>query len=866
MAEEYSATLHEVSQHLTPTWKVTDWSQGAVAWRSFTLCSMSLPHQGWKIHVSCAAIEASAMCAVVAPVLLRAAVPFKIPRRLSDAVYINSGDTGSFQLGKIVTIYPRCDEHAAAIASEVDRVWPMSAGPEVQTDLHIRPGSAVSLRYGAFGSGPIVVSSSGVYELGLSFPDGGIIPDTRRLGGEKPRSAPDPPVPCFPPRAHPVTVGEVVRIEGRRYVMLRVLRDSPKARIFVGFRVETLDTVILKAGQPGVGGDDRGRDVAHRLRNEFSVLSELSAHTHMAPAAVGWRGGEWPVLIMEDFRGDLLSELDRAQQIESLPALGTALAKLHAAGYVHGDVKLANAVRRGSDVGLLDFELAAPEGTPIGSGGTIGYIGPEVTADSRAAYSRDIFALGACVAQAILGIPPGLLPRGIGRILCLLHLEGADVAARLVAWLSQPRPDLRPTAAEAAAAITQALDRLRESFPTLSYEPRPRQANWCKRASIEAALLTGRYCKSASKGRYWRNEHFMSSFPCEAINIGAAGIVLGLITVDRALGRNDFSQQIEAGAEWLSSRPAQGNSGGLFTGNAGVALALAVAGRRLHRYEFIQAARLRLEEAAHDDREVDLFSGSAGVVWASCLISEIIGDSWPLEMANIALGSLDRRFHDGRDVPLWLVDAERDALYLGCAHGSSGIAMALAYWGRCTGDHHRSEVALETFRRTFASGRTDDHSALKATLDAERSHAVANWCHGVGGYLWCLLQGVGDLSEVQEEVDWAVDAVLGAATVGTPTYCHGLAGQLELWRMLTGVPRHRDLAIAQASKAAEALRILHHKVDGRIAWVSDDPAVTTPDLWVGFLGPATALAMHTTLTCRPLLSSNWLRACVDEAA
>ncbi len=34
------------------------------------------------------------------------------------------------------------------------------------------------------------------------------------------------------------------------------------------------------------------------------------------------------------------------------------------------------------------------------------------------------------------------------------------------------------------------------------------------------------------------------------------------------------------------------------------------------------------------------------------------------------------------------------------------------------------------------------------------------------------------------------------------------------------------------------------KSEGRCAWTSDDPAIVTPDLWVGFLGPASALARH----------------------
>jgi hypothetical protein len=60
---------------------------------------------------------------------------------------------------------------------------------------------------------------------------------------------------------------------------------------------------------------------------------------------------------------------------------------------------------------------------------------------------------------------------------------------------------------------------------------------------------------------------------------------------------------------------------------------------------------------------------------------------------------------------------------------------------------------------------------------------------------------------------------------------------------------------------AHALRCAHSKRGGNCLWVSDDPDVITPDLWVGFLGPATALALHASGSPWPLLSAEWLTTC-----
>ena len=861
IAQIFTATLNEITGSLPSAWETVDWSDGPISWRLFRLSGVALPHQGWKVHVSAAAIEASAVCLTVSSVLFRLSAAFKIARRLEDFIYINSGDAGEMQVGKVITIYPQSDDHTAEIARELDKAWPVGRGPTVQTDLHLRPNSAVSLRYGVFGSGPSIISSSGIPEFALVMPDGSLVPDTRRLGGEQSPCAPAPPVGCYRPPADPVRLGEVFVVERKQYVPLALLKQSPRIKIFLAFSVTSLSTVVVKLGYPGVAGDHRGVDAVERLKKEFHILSNLSDYADLAPKPMAWVDDEWPILVMEDFRGDIVSEMRFIERIECLLPLAKALARLHMAGFVHGDLKLENAVRRGESVGLIDFELTEREGDIAGTGGTRGHLGPEVKADAVAAFSRDIFALGSCVAQAILGIPLALLPNGTGRLRGLLCLEGARSASRLIARMSTSDPAARPSLREATAAIAGHLDELRNVKPLFGRPSTIEELNWCQRACVEAASLAHEYEHKDVDGICWRNEHFMRSFYCEGINIGAAGIILGLVTIDQALGRSGFSDQIDLGARWLSSRSPELSSAGLFTGNAGVAIALSVAGRRLGEEQYLIAGSKRLQNAAAGQKEIDLFSGSAGVLFASCILSNILGKEWPLELGYVARQRLHRHLCRTGGIPVWSLNVACDPQYLGCAHGSAGIAMALACWGRQTGDRRSVEEAIDVFQQIFAKGRTADGSALRMTLDSEKAHAVANWCHGVAGYLWCIVQAFGDSPALRDEIDWAVGVIRNSMTVGTPTYCHGLAGRLELWNMLAGIPRHRELAIAQAGKTVRALRLVHHRVHGKASWCSDDPEVSTPDLWVGFLGPASALALHVAQMRDPLLSGRWLSVC-----
>jgi serine/threonine protein kinase len=646
---------------------------------------------------------------------------------------------------------------------------------------------------------------------------------------------------------------------------LVILKNSPTTRILLGLSVDTLKTVIFKCAHPGVAGDHRGIDCGDRLRKEYEILSNLAAYPGLAPRPYEWINGEWPILIMEDTRGKRLSDLTGADRVERLLPLAKCLAELHGAGLVHGDIKLENTICGAERIGLIDFELAEFEGSTTGTGGTLGHLAPEIATQPKARFARDIFALAGCITHAVLGVPPGLFPEKTGRQRGLLCLEGAVAASRLVGQFANPDPAARPTAAEAAEAISNKCEDLRQIEPASGRPSSAREAAWCRRASIEAASLVKQFSRSDLDGMCWSNNHFQSSFSCEGLNIGAAGIILGLITVDQALGRSDFAAEAASGARWLSSRPARGNAAGFFTGNAGVAVALAVAGKRLHRDPFISASKTRFQDAVSNHSEVDIFSGSAGVVFASCILNDVLGQSWPLEIGHGAVKSLHRCRRLRKGIPVWSVD-DRATHYFGCAHGSAGIAMALGCWGLRTGDQESVNTALETFHELFARARSRNSAGLRMTADSEDCHNAGTWCHGVAGYLWSILQSFGDDPDLQTEIDWAVAVLRNSMTAGTPTYCHGLAGRLELWRMLRGIPRFQVLAAAQAGKTARALRLLHHKREHKVCWHSDDPRITTPDIWIGFLGPATALVLHAENSTLPLCSGAWLATCANGGA
>jgi hypothetical protein len=190
--------------------------------------------------------------------------------------------------------------------------------------------------------------------------------------------------------------------------------------------------------------------------------------------------------------------------------------------------------------------------------------------------------------------------------------------------------------------------------------------------------------------------------------------------------------------------------------------------------------------------------------------------------------------------------------------------LALAHWGQAASDDVALSLARGVFQGLYLGGRSDDQRTLRYHIDASSASAPpGTWCHGPAGYLWCLLNAFGDDPQFCEPIDWAVEAFGGAPLVQSPTFCHGLAGQIELCRLLRAVPRHRGFADLRVTRLTNVLRLLAQRRKGLITWSSEDPEVFTPDLWVGFLGPAAALAMSTVPGHEPILSGSWLRRCAE---
>ncbi|MEQ8701684.1 MAG: bifunctional serine/threonine-protein kinase/formylglycine-generating enzyme family protein [Bauldia litoralis] len=207
-------------------------------------------------------------------------------------------------------------------------------------------------------------------------------------------------------------------------------------------------------------------------------------------------------VVMPYIEGETLAArlLDRGRlthaEVETLlPPLLDALAAVHEAGLVHGDLKPANIILQ-SDGGdpfghpvLIDFGSARQVGDAAHAHGSPGYAAPEAyRRRAKATAAGDVYALGAVLCRALTGRPPAAAPD---------RIDGADTPSVTQTGLREARLPLLdavdralaldPSRRPASIADFQAL-LARAPGDIVRLRPRPRtgRAAW---AGVAATLV-----------------------------------------------------------------------------------------------------------------------------------------------------------------------------------------------------------------------------------------------------------------------------------------------------------------------------------------------------------------------------------------
>src|SRR4051812_788867 len=236
-------------------------------------------------------------------------------------------------------------------------------------------------------------------------------------------------------------------------VVLEHLNRGPDLDVWEVWSERRACRCIAKTVAPGAS-----RGARSRLLREGRLLRRLS-HPHLVRAYEVHE--DPPAVVMETLGGATVSWIVReggvrlsARDLGYLGAhLASAVAYLHAEGWLHLDLKPSNVISDAGHAKLIDLSLTRRPGRRVAPGiGTAQYLSPEQARGDVVGPAADVFGVGATLWAAATGLRPFAAPRDgepheqltrraepVGRTRRLPR----DLA-RLIDECLEPEPERRP--------------------------------------------------------------------------------------------------------------------------------------------------------------------------------------------------------------------------------------------------------------------------------------------------------------------------------------------------------------------------------------------------------------------------------------
>lgn len=249
------------------------------------------------------------------------------------------------------------------------------------------------------------------------------------------------------------------------------MTDERAGAWILGETVAAGELSVLRLGRAGDAVVVIKRLHAHAARDAavralFHAEARLTCALPPHPRVVRGRGHDLdddrPYLVLDHLDGvDLRDALGVAHPTATVAATvataATAVAHLHACGWVHGDVVPGNLVVGHAGPVLCDLGVARPidAGGPVR--GTAAYMAPEQVRGQPWTAAVDVFALGVIAWELATGTR--LFLRGASYLSMAAVVESTPPAladptlAPIVAAALAPDPAARPTSSELAAAL-----------------------------------------------------------------------------------------------------------------------------------------------------------------------------------------------------------------------------------------------------------------------------------------------------------------------------------------------------------------------------------------------------------------------------
>ncbi|ANP49849.1 outer membrane protein assembly factor BamB [Streptomyces griseochromogenes] len=206
----------------------------------------------------------------------------------------------------------------------------------------------------------------------------------------------------------PLGTGDPLRLGP--YRVLGVLGEGGMGKVYVG-QDGAGSLAAVKVLRPELTHDT---NLAQRFVREAQAAQAVLSKG-IANVLGAWTEGGRPWIATEFLAGltldqavDAYGPLDERALRALATALARTLADIHAAGFIHRDLKPPNIVLTSAGPRIIDFGIARPEhGLTLTTTGQVpvtpGYGAPEQVLGQRVAPSADVFSLGAVLVYAATG-------------------------------------------------------------------------------------------------------------------------------------------------------------------------------------------------------------------------------------------------------------------------------------------------------------------------------------------------------------------------------------------------------------------------------------------------------------------------------
>lgn len=850
----------------------------------WAVCGKSTKVQGWKIHLSVIPKDAIELLTKVFPILKKSQIPFKFARDSYVLGGLNEGSFGQAQAGKFITIYPPSDEDFAELADLLSKETDGLRGPSIVTDYYI--GGVVYVRYGSFN--PIVKRDRlGNFLKLIQGTDGIYSVDEYTV----PALHTNNNVPTLPPylSCKKNTLGTEQKVIGPGYLLLKILRESPRGFVYLGIdirRQEQVRLVVLKEGRKDFSCDVYNRDMRDRIKHQYLTHTALSGLEFIPKCYEYFEFHENNYIALEYIDGISLVDMfalssyevwgttQRVQTLNILEKICRSLQKMHRFKYIHRDLTPRNIIiNQNGRAFLIDLELSWSKDLwdkPFALG-TPGFTSPQQLDGEIPTTQDDIFSVGAIIFWLLASIDPVRLPKESNnkrkeRLLTLINAPLSFVG--LISRCLDHNPKERPTLQE----LIKELNKLQNDPITYSESlldiQKCDKVTQTKHESISSIISTineklqnyiiaitndvmlddqyGLWCSPLDESHYHENPKF-SMFLDSGLLRSAYRGVAGPLYVLARLKKSGFEihqwkETVEKGLDWLlSHEPTKDDQlPGLYFGEAGIAVTIAelTNSKFIETEDWLETYLLEVFNGPYD--WPDITHGVAGQGISSLLCSDLLNES---KWASFSQNAVDYLLSSQEKNGSWRmpegVEGMSGKVYTGFAHGVAGIIYFLTeFYSR----YHDKKVwcAIELAVSWLIKQSVEQGQGTKINWPSEENGNAFwhSWCHGAPGISLTFLK-LYELTNEQIFLDIVNKALFSPNdTIRNPNFttCCGLLGHGEIYleaERITG----NSIWLHQASYIAKSLLALGYtSPSGGFSCAITNNHTRTADLMTGESG------------------------------